>query len=343
MRAVAIREHGGPEKLLLEELPDPEVGPGQVRVRVRACALNHLDLWVRRGLPNLRLRYPHVLGADIAGEVESVGAGVAGVVVGARALVAPGVSCGCCRDCLAGRDNLCRGYGILGESRDGGYAELCTVPAANLLPFPDGLDFAHAAAIPLAFQTAWQMLVDRARVQPGETVLVLAAGSGVGSAAVQIARLHGATVIATASTQAKLEAARALGAEHTIDHSRADVLAEVRRLTARRGVDVVFEHVGQATWEQSILACARGGRIVTCGATTGYQAATDLRHVFFRQLSILGSTMGSKSVLHPIVDHVRAGRLRPVVDRVLPLAEAAAAHRLLEERAQFGKLVLAIA
>lgn len=342
MKAVTIREHGGPEVLRLEEIPDPAVGPGQVRVRVRACALNHLDLWMRRGLPGLKLRFPHVLGADIAGEVESVGPGVSGVEVGARTLVAPGVSCGVCRDCLAGRDNLCRSYKILGEGPHGGYAELVTIPAANLLPYPEALDFSRAAALPLTFQTAWQMLVDRARVQPGETVLVLAAGSGVGAAGVQIAKLMGATVIATASTVAKLEAATALGADHVVNHAEQDLLAEVRRITARRGVDVVFEHVGQATWETSILACAKGGRIVTCGATTGFEARTDLRHVFFRQLSILGSTMGSKAVLHTVLDHVRAGKLRPVVDRVLPLAEAADAHRGLEAREQFGKLVLSV-
>jgi NADPH:quinone reductase-like Zn-dependent oxidoreductase len=283
-----------------------------------------------------------LLGAVGAGEVESVGAGVADVTPGTRALLAPGVSCGHCRECLAGRDNFCRHYGILGESRTGGYAELISVPRANLLPFPEALSFVEAAALPLTFQTAWQMLVDRAGLRPGELVLVLAAASGVGSAAVQIAKLFGATVIATASSEAKLEAARALGADHLINHSSQDLLQEVRRISGRRGVDVVFEHVGMATWEKSILCCARGGRIVTCGATSGYQASTDLRHVFFRQLSILGSTMGSKSVLHTIIDHVRAGRLRPVLDRVLPLEQAAEAHRRLEARAAIGKLVLEV-
>jgi NADPH:quinone reductase-like Zn-dependent oxidoreductase len=342
MKAVTIREHGGPDKLLFEEIPEPEVQAGQVRLRVRACALNHLDLFVRRGLPSLRLTYPHILGADIAGEVESVGPGVVGIEVGRRAVLAPGVSCGTCRECLAGRDNFCRGYGILGESRNGGYAELVTVPAANVLPYPGDLGFPEAAALPLTFQTAWQMLVDRARIQPGETVLVLAAASGVGSAAIQIAKLFGATVIATASTDEKLARARDLGADHLVNHAEGDVLSEVRRLTEKRGADVVFEHVGAATWEMSILCCAKGGRIVTCGATSGFEAKTDLRHVFFRQISILGSTMGSKSVLYPILDHVKAGRLRPVLDRVLPLKEAAQAHRLLEERATFGKVVLAI-
>jgi NADPH:quinone reductase-like Zn-dependent oxidoreductase len=342
MRAVTIREHGDRDKLLVEEIAEPPVGPGQVRVRVRACALNHLDIWVRKGWPGLKLSYPHLLGADIAGEVESVGPGVEGVATGQRTMLAPAVSCGVCRECLAGRDNFCRAYAILGEGRTGGYGELITVPAANVLPYPDGLDFPQAAALPLTFQTAWQMLVERARVRPGETVLVLAAGSGVGAAGVQIAKLCGATVIATASTAAKLDRARTLGADHVVSSAEQNVLGEVRRITDRRGVDVVFEHVGAATWKESILACARGGRIVTCGATSGFEAATDLRHIFFRQVSILGSTMGSKSVLFDVLEHVRAGKLRPVVDRVLPLAEAAEAHRLLEERIVFGKVVLSV-
>ena len=340
MRAITIREHGGPEALTSEELPDLSAGPGQVLVRVRACALNHLDIWVRRGLPHLRLTYPHVLGADIAGEVQAVGPGVRGVELGQRTVLAPGVSCGVCEQCLAGRDNFCGSYGILGETRDGGYAEQVVVPACNVLPYPGELDFPQAAAIPLTFQTAWQMLVDRARIQPGERVLILAAGSGVGSAAVQIAKLFGAEVIATASTAAKLEQAREFGADHCINHAEQELVTEVKRLTGRRGVAVVFEHVGQATWKESILCCARGGRIVTCGATTGWEAQTDLRHVFFRQLSILGSTMGSKAVLFGVMDQVKAGRLRPVVDRVMGLQEAAEAHRLLEERRQFGKIVL---
>jgi NADPH:quinone reductase-like Zn-dependent oxidoreductase len=340
MKAVTVREHGGRDKLIAEQLAEPEVGPGTIRLRVRACALNHLDIWVRKGLPNLRLTYPHILGADIAGEVEAVGPGVDGALVGQRALLSPGVSCGVCRECLAGRDNLCRSYGILGESRDGGYAELITVPAANLLPYPDPLEFTDAAAVPLTFQTAWQMLVEKARVRPGETVLVLAAGSGVGSAGLQIAKLHGATVIATASSGAKLERAKELGADHVVNHAEEDLVAAVRRLTGRRGVDVVMEHVGAATWESSIKVCAKGGRVVTCGASSGWDARTDLRHVFFRQISILGSTMGSKSVLFDVVEHVRAGRLRPVVHSVLPLEEAAEGHRILEEREAFGKVVL---
>ncbi len=339
MKAITLRQHGGPEVLRLEELPDPVPGPGEVRVRVAACALNRLDVWVRNGLPHLKLAYPFILGSDVAGTVDGVGPGVRNAKDGDEVVLSPGTSCGTCRECLSGRDNLCRGYGILGETRDGGYADFVVVPAQNLLPAPKGLSPALRAAVPLTFLTAWQMLVEKARVQPGEVVLIHAAGSGVGSAAIQIARLHGAEVIATASGDHKLEKARALGAQHTV-RSGDGVLDEVKRVTGKRGVDVVFEHTGAATWTQSILACARGGRIVTCGATSGFDARTDLRHVFFRQIQILGSTMGSKGSLFTILDHVAAGRLQPVLDRTFPLAEAAAAHRRLEDRAQFGKLVL---
>lgn len=228
----------------------------------------------------------------------------------------------------------------MGEDRPGGYAELIVVPAANVVARPPSLPVEMAAALPVTFLTAWQMLVRKAQVRPGETVLVLAAGSGVGVAALQVAKLHGARVIATASSAAKLERARTLGADEVINHASGDLVAEVKRLTGKRGVDVVVEHVGAQTWSQSILCAARGGRIVTCGATSGWDARTDLRHVFFRQLEILGSTMAPKGDLFPILAHAAAGRLRPVIDRVLPLAEAAAAHRLIESREVFGKIVL---
>jgi NADPH:quinone reductase-like Zn-dependent oxidoreductase len=344
MRAVVIREHGGPDVLRLEDLPNLEPGPGQVRVRVEAVALNHLDLWGRRGLPHLKLRFPFILGSDIAGTVDRVGAGVEGVTPGEEVVLNPGVSCGRCRECLSGRDNLCRSYHILGETRDGGYAEYVVVPAANLLPAPRGIGWAERAAIPLVFLTAWQMLTRKAAVQPGEVVLIHAVGSGVGSAALQIAKMHGAMVIATASTEEKLAQARALGADHTMLSSGEDaserLLAKVREVTGKRGVDVVLEQTGAATWGTSIRAAARGGRIVTCGATSGFDAHTDLRHVFFRQLQILGSTMGPKGDLFTILSHVEAGRLRPVLDRTYPLEDAAKAHQRLEQRSQFGKIVL---
>jgi len=340
MKAMTLRHHGGPEVLALEDLPAPEAGPGQVRVRVAAVAVNHLDIWVRRGLPHLQLAYPFLLGADVAGTIDQVGPGVSGVNVGDEIVVNPGHSCGRCRECLSGRDNLCRWYQLMGEDRSGGYAEQIVVPAQNVVPKPPSLSMPEAAAVPTTFLTAWQMLTRKAPVQPADDVLVMAAGSGVGVAAVQIAKLRGARVIATASSDEKLARARALGADATINHKTHDLVAEVKRLTGKRGVDVVFEHVGAAVWPQVILCAARGGRIVTCGATSGFEARTDLRHVFFRQLEILGSTMARKGDLYPILAHAAAGRLRPVIDRVLPLAEAAQAHRLLEARAPFGKVVL---
>jgi len=340
MRAVTIRQHGGPEVLIEEELPDPQPGPGQVRVRVEAVAMNHLDIWVRQGLPGLKLHYPHILGCDIAGEIDVIGDGVTGVSVGQKIVVNPGVSCGRCRECLLGRDNLCRDYGILGEHRDGGYADYLVIPVANVLPRPPNLSVAEAAAFPLTMLTAWQMLVRKAQVMPGETVLVLGAASGVGTAAVQIAKLLGARVIATATSDDKLERARGLGADDGINTQREDLVEGVRARTGKRGVDVVFEHIGKALFAKAILAAARGGRIVTCGATTGYDATIDLRHVYFRQIAILGSTMGSKGDLHDICAHVAAGRLRPAVDRVLPRSQVREAHKLLAERQQFGKIVL---
>jgi NADPH:quinone reductase-like Zn-dependent oxidoreductase len=340
MKAVTLRAHGGPEVLSVEELPEPTAGPGEVRVRVQAVAMNHVDIWVRRGLPHLKLSYPFLLGADVAGVVDQVGAGVTGVRAGDEIVVNPGHSCGRCRECLSGRDNLCRHFELMGEDRPGGYAEKIVVPSVNVVPRPAGLDATHAAAVPVTFLTAWQMLTRKAKVQPGDDVLVMAAGSGVGTAAVQIAKLHGARVIATASSDDKLERARALGADETINHRTADLVAEVKKLTGKRGVDIVFEHVGAEVWSKVILCAARGGRIVTCGATSGFDARTDLRHVFFRQLEILGSTMAPKGDLYPILALVAAGRLKPIVDRVMPLEQAAEAHRLLEDRKPFGKIVL---
>ncbi len=340
MKAVAIRSHGGPEVVKLEELPDPQPAPGQVVVAVKAAALNHLDIWVRKGWQGLALSFPHVLGSDASGVVEAVGAGVDGVKAGDAVVVNPSLGCGRCERCLSGEENLCRKFAILGEHVSGGQAQKLAVPARNVLPKPARLSFEEAAAAPLTFMTAWHALVRRAKVRAGETVLVHAAGSGVGVAAVQIAKLLGARVIATAGSEAKLEKARALGADETVNYETQDFLKEVKRLTDRRGADVVFEHVGKKTWEKSILAASVGGRITTVGATTGYDPPTDLRHVFFRQLSVLGSTMGTAGDLLEVLRFVGEGKLRPVVDRVLPLAEARKGQDLLSERAQFGKIVL---
>ncbi len=340
MLAAVIRAHGGPEVLALEELPAPLPATGQVRVRVRACALNHLDLWTRRGLPGLKLAYPHVLGGDIAGEIDVLGDGVSGLTLGQRVMLSPGTSCGHCRACLAGEDSACRAYRIFGHQIAGGYAQHVVAPQANVIALPDGFGFEEAAAFPLVFLTAWHMLVTRARVRPGEDVLVWAAGSGVGVAAIQLAKLFGARVIATAGSDAKLELARALGADEVLNHHTQDVPAEVRRLTGRKGVEVVVEHVGQATWERSILALAQRGRLVTCGATTGPQAQTDLRHLFAKQLSLLGSYMGGKAELLEAARFFFERRLRTHVHALLPLAEARRAHELLEASAHFGKIVL---
>jgi len=345
MRAIVFHAHGGPEVLTAAELPDPVAGPGQAVVHVHACALNRLDLWVRGGLPGLRLPLPHVLGSDIAGVVGSLGPGTDQAWLGREVLVNPGLSCGTCEACLSGWDNLCPRYRILGETAPGGYAERVVVPAANLLGKPAGLDMVTTAAAPLTFLTAWQMLVTRARVAPGQLVLIHAVGSGVGVAGLQIARLHGARVIALASSDAKLEQAQGLGAEFCVRSDADDWEAQVRKLApvGKRGVDVVFEHTGVATWEASLRLAKRGGTIVTCGASSGFAATTDLRQVFFRQLQILGSTMGSKAHLHTIVELLGRGVLKPVVDRSFPLAEAAEAHRYLDRREQFGKVVLTVA
>jgi NADPH:quinone reductase-like Zn-dependent oxidoreductase len=340
MKAIAIRAHGGPEAIRYEELPDPVPGPGQVLVAVKAAAQNHLDIWVRNGWQGLKLAFPHVLGSDVAGVVEAVGPGVDAPKVGDAVVVNPALGCGRCERCLSGEEHLCRRFSILGEHVSGGQAEKLVVPARNAVPKPANLSFVEAAAVPLTFMTAWHALVARAGVRPGETVLVQAAGSGVGTAAVQIAKLFGARVIATAGSAEKLEKARALGADEVVNYETQDLVQEVKRLTDRRGVEVVFEHVGKKTWEKSILAAGVGGRIVTVGATTGHDPLTDLRHVFFRQLSILGSTMGTAGELAQVLRFVEAGKLRPVVDRTLPLAEAVAGQALLANRAQFGKIVL---
>lgn len=339
MTAMVLREHGGPEVLRLEQLPVPEPGPGEVRVRIRAVALNHLDIWVRRGGPAFKLEYPHRLGSDIVGVIDALGPGARGEV-GAKVVVQPGLSCGRCTACLGGHDNLCRHYKILGENTQGGYAEYIVVPEVNIAPYPERLSFPEAAAAILPFLTAWQMIVHKARIQPGETVLVQGAGSGIGVAAIQIAKLFGARVIATASTEAKLERARGLGADVTIDYTKQDFVAECKKLTGKRGVDAVIEHVGGDVFAASIRAVKNGGRVVTCGATAGFHPAIDLRHIFFRQVEVLGSTMGSKADLLTVLSHVAAGRLSPVLHEVLPLSRAADAHRLLEERRAFGKVVL---
>jgi len=340
MKAVIFRKHGGPDVLEYTDVPEPQIRAHEVLVEVKACALNHLDIWVRGGLPGIEIPLPHILGDDVAGVVKQVGELVTWVKAGDEVMVQPGVSCGHCEACLSGNDNFCSEYDIIGYRRDGGYAELVAVPGVNIVPKPSKLSWEEAAALPLVTVTAWHMLVTRARVQPGETVLVHAAGSGVGSIAIQVAKLRGARVITTASSDEKLAHARELGADETVNYTNSDWPKEVKRLTDRQGVDVVVEHTGAATWRGSIASLKTGGRLVTCGATSGFDAHTDLRQVFYRHLNILGSFMGSKAELLEAMKFVEQGKIRGVVDRVLPLSEARQAHELIENRAQFGKVVL---
>lgn len=339
MFTVRFHEHGDPSVLRYEEAPDPVPSAGRAIVRVRACALNHLDLWQRRGMPRVRIPLPHISGSDVSGEV--VDAGGAPIPQGQRVLLHPGLSCGSCRFCHDNRDSLCPSYDVLGLLSDGGYAELVSVPAGNLIPIPDHIGFVEAAAFPLTFLTAWHMLVTVARIREGDDVLVLAGGSGVGQAAIQVARMHGARVFAT-SGPSKLERTKELGAAEVFDHYSADFGRECRALTNGRGVDIVVEHVGEATWDRSVRALANGGRLVTCGATTGGAASIDLRHLFARQLSLHGSYMGARSELLAAVPHFFSGRLAPVIDEVMPLPEAARAQHRLESREQFGKVVLTV-
>ena len=326
--------------LVYEDAPEPRIKANEILLRVRASALNHLDLFVRNGIPGAKFALPHVLGSDIAGEVAAVGELCERVKPGWRVMLAPGLSCRQCPQCLAGQDNFCRKYTLFGLGVDGGNTELLAAPEYAAIQIPDDMSFEEAAATPLVFLTAWHMLTARARLQMGEDVLVLAASSGVGSAAIQIAKLMRCRVIATAGGEPKLARAKELGADYTIDHYGQDIAAEVRRITGKRGVDVVFEHVGKATWEKSVASLAPGGRLVTCGATTGYEAAVDLRYLFSRQYSLLGSFMGTMGELHQVLKFVFRKELRPVIDRVYPLAEIRAAHERLENKEQFGKIVV---
>jgi NADPH:quinone reductase-like Zn-dependent oxidoreductase len=339
LKAVRFHEHGGPEVLRYEDAPDPSPAPGRAIVRVHACALNHLDLWERGGIERVTLPLPHISGSDVAGIVEDAGGGV--VESGTRVMLQPGLRCGACDACRDGRDNHCVKYDVLGLQSDGGYAELVSVPHENLIPIPGHVDFVHAAAFPLTFLTAWHMLITRAGLRRGESVLVLAGGSGVGQAAIQIARYVGAWVFATSAPE-KADRTRDLGADLVVDHYAGDFSREVRAATGKRGVDVVVEHVGEATWERSVRSLATGGRLVTCGATTGPHAAIDLRHLFARQLSLLGSYMGRFADLRAAAPLLFDGTFEPVIDEVFPLRDAAAAQRKLERKEQFGKIVLTV-
>ena len=342
MRAIVFQDHGEPEVLTGMDLPDPVADPGQVVVALEMAALNRLDLAIRKGLPGIKVARPHVLGCEGYGRVAAIGAGVRRLAVGDPVVVTPGSSCLTCEACARGEDSLCREYRMIGYQSAGCYAEQVVAPAGSVFPADDRLTPAEWAALPLVYLTAWRMLMTRARLAPGETVLVQAAGSGVGMAAIQIARLLQARVIATAGSAAKLDKARSIGAHEVIDYATQDVAAEVKRLTSGRGVDVVVEHTGAATWEGSLGSLRRGGRLVTCGATDATPVAFDLRHLFVKQFELLGSYMGGRHELISMMKLVGPGRLQPIIDTVFPLADAARAHRHLDGRAQFGKVVLSI-
>ncbi len=338
MKAIRIHEFGGPEVLRYEDVPDPQCRKDQVLVRVRACAMNHLDIWVRKGLPGVKL--PHIIGSDIAGEIAEVGEYVTGFKAGQRVLLAPMHFCNRCAKCTAGLPNQCREFTVLGNLVDGGNCELIAVPAVNVIPIPDSLDFNQAASVPLVFLTAWHMLVGRAAIRPGQMVLVLGANSGVGIAGIQIAKFCNCRVITTAGDDRKIAKARELGADHVINHYKQKISEEVRNITNKEGVDIVVEHVGPATWEESLKSLKPAGTLVTCGATTGAQVGIDLRFVYSRQLSVLGSYMGTMGELHEVLKHVFNGTLKPVVDKIFPLAEARQAHEYMEKSQMFGKIVL---
>ena len=338
MKAVFFEKHGGPEVLQYGERPTPGPGPGEVRIAVRAAALNRLDIFVRNGIPHVPL--PQIPGADAAGVVDALGEGVSGLTPGDRVLVQPGLFCGDCELCRAGEQSLCTTYRILGEHMAGTFAEYAVVPARNLFPVPERLSFEEAAAFPLAYQTAWRMIVGRGGVRAGETVLIHGAGGGVAGAAVEIAMLCGARVIATTSGEQKAARLRASGIERVIDYAAEDVGQAVRAHTGKRGADVVVDTVGEATWMTSLKSAARGGRIVTCGATSGPNPKEEIRLIFWKQLSILGSTMASDREFRALYAAVASGRIRPRVDRVFPFSEAAAAYGAMEEGARHGKIVL---
>ena len=340
MKAVRFHEHGDAEVLKYEDAPDPKIDANEVLVKVKACALNHLDVFLRAGVRGWILMMPHIVGSDISGVVAEAGSLTTRVKPGDRVLLAPGVSCGQCEMCWKGLDSACRSYTLFGVMRDGGYAEYVKAPETNVIPIPADFSFDEAAAVPLVFLTAWHMLMTRAELKPGEEVLVIGAGSGVGSAAIQLAKLMQARVIAVAGSDAKLERARTLGADEVINHRTQSIAEEVKRLTGRRGVDVVVEHVGAAVWDACFDSLATYGRLVTCGSTSGEKAALNLRLLFGRQRTLLGSFMGGKGELADVLKFVFARKVHAVIDSVFPLKEAAAAQKKMEGREFFGKIIL---
>jgi NADPH:quinone reductase-like Zn-dependent oxidoreductase len=343
MKAVVFEEHGGVEALQYKDVAEPKVGPNDVLIKVRAAGCNYNDIWARRGLPGMKVLLPHISGSDAAGEVVEVGSEVSDFKPGDEVMVYPGLSCRTCEFCANGRDTFCRQYKIWGFQTgplDGAHGEFVRLPAFNVIPKPKGLGWEEAASLPLVLLTAWRMLVGRARIQAGDFVLVWGAAGGLGTMAVQICRTVGARAIAVAGSDEKLEFCRKLGAEHLINRKTQDVAEEVRKITNRRGVDIVFEHVGNATWPQSVASLKWGGTLVICGATSGFEAVTDLRFLWNKQMNLLGSHMGNKTDLLEAMRWVESGQIKPVVSQVFPLREAGRAQTLMEDGEVMGKLVL---
>lgn len=341
MRAIVIPKHGGPDVLLEQEVAEPVVTGRDVLIEVRAASVNHIDIFLRRGIPGIKLPLPHIPGCDASGVVLECGPDASPrFAVGTRVVVNPAVSCGRCEFCTSGFGGQCRHFRILGEHMPGCYAQRISVPSENVMPIPDTMTFEEAAAVPLVFLTAWSMLISKGQIRPGEDVLILGAGSGVSTASIQIARMTGCRVFAAAGSGEKLERAAELGAEVLINYRKEAFDEVVREKTAKRGVDVVVDHIGQETWIRSLRAVRRGGRILTCGATSGPHPTTDLRHIFYRQLRIIGSTMGSAADFANVMRCVFRGQIRGVIDGVLPLSDAERAHRRIEDRLVFGKMIL---
>ena len=344
MKAVILEKFGGPENLKWAEIPKPTPNQGEVLVRVRFCALNHLDLWIREGIPSYKIKLPHIPGSDVSGEVAELGPGVSSIKVGDRVAVHPGRSCGTCYFCIAGKDSYCADYGIIGaQGGPGGCAEYLCVPEKYLLPLSSSVGFKEGAAYPLTFLTAWHMLMGLGNLHPNQTVLVMGAGSGVGAAAIQIAKLNKAFVIAASRSEEKLEKAKSLKADAVIHSPPQDIARQVIKITGGKMADIVFEHIGPAVFEAAIKSLAFGGKLITCGSTSGPNVQLDMRYLFSRQLQILGAKMGNLSEMREVAKLVNQGQLRPIIDKVFPLQEAAKAHQYLAEQNQFGKVLLEVA
>lgn len=342
MKAIVFYENGGVEKLTYTDMEKPQISPYEVLVKVKACALNHLDIWVRQGLPGVEIPMPHIPGSDIAGEVAEVGMEVKKFRVGDKVLVAPGVRCRKCVYCITNNDSMCNSFKIMGFQVQGGYAEFAKAHVDNIIPISDTYSFEEWASIPLVFLTAWHMLITRGQLKPGENVLIHAAGSGIGSAAIQIARVAGARVMTTARGKEKLEKAKQIGADEVIDYSKDDYAERVRSVTNNKGVDLIFEHIGPDTWEKNLQCLSKGGRMVVCGSTSGPTTTIDIRFLYMKQHAILGCYMGSKKELFDVLNLVEFGKLRPTIDTVFPLKDAVAAQQRMLNRENFGKIVLKV-